>query len=426
MLLVAPPGGALSGGIGAGNDFLWAYAPGLRMEPLPKGMARFVPAGSRLVFQAHYTPNGSVQHDQSYCGFVFADPADVRQEVRINSAPNFVFQIPPDDPAFEVQSRYIFLEDSQLLSLFPHMHARGKAFRFEAVYPDGRSETLLNVPRFDYGWQTLYRLAEPKLMPAGTRLNCYGTFDNSPDNLNNPDPAKAVRFGDQMFEEMMIGFFEMASAHEDLSKGPRPTRSRLDDFKTILAATGGQPDDNVKVGAYMALVEPGIFSQFSIGLRTLVPQIDRVCVTALQDGRLVELFGPVSSAAKSKSNTGKEVLRLMSMSVREGEPIPETILSPYEPFDAEGESLTDMITGGKPVVLNDLSEAHGKLVEMMRRRGAKSSMHIPATVNGVPVSVNFWSRDPAAFIPPAQALLTGLTQVMTAPKSAAQISALQQ
>jgi mono/diheme cytochrome c family protein len=138
MLLVVPPGGPLSGGVGAGNDFLWAYAPGLIMKPLPKGMARFVPAGSRLVFQVHYTPNGKPARDQSYCGFVFADKADVRQEVRINSAPNFVFQIPPGDPDFGVQSRYIFREDSLLLSLFPHMHARGKAFRFDVTYPDGK------------------------------------------------------------------------------------------------------------------------------------------------------------------------------------------------------------------------------------------------------------------------------------------------
>ena len=97
-----------------------------------------------------------------------------------------------------------------MLDLTPHMHLRGKAFRYEVTYPDGRHEVLLDVPNYDFGWQTSYRLTEPKLMPRGTRMDCFAKFDNSEDNLNNPDPKASVRFGDQTFEEMMIGFFDVA------------------------------------------------------------------------------------------------------------------------------------------------------------------------------------------------------------------------
>ena len=97
---------------------------------------------------------------------MFADPKTVKQEVRVTSAVNFVFQIPPGDGDFDVKSRYIFRQDTMLLTLMPHMHLRGKAFRYEATYPDGKKEVLLDVPRYDFGWQTNYRLAEPKLMPT--------------------------------------------------------------------------------------------------------------------------------------------------------------------------------------------------------------------------------------------------------------------
>ncbi len=215
LIFVIPPDGNVRSGLGGGNDFLGAFAPGLRPEPLKDGLARYVPAGSKLIFQMHYTPNGSAQDDRSYCGFVFTEPDAVKKEVRVTSAINAVFEIPPGNGEFPVKARYIFTEDSLLLTLMPHMHLRGKAFRYEATYPDGKKEVLLDVPNYDFGWQTNYRLAEPKFMPRGTRMDAYATFDNSEDNLNNPDPTAPVRFGDQTFEEMMIGFFEKAPAHED-------------------------------------------------------------------------------------------------------------------------------------------------------------------------------------------------------------------
>ena len=108
---------------------------------------------------------------------------------------NFVFQLPPGADDFGVNARYIFKKDALLLTMMPHMHLRGKAFDFVATYPDGKKETLLSVPHYDFGWQTNYRLAEPKLLPAGTRLDCHAHFDNSDHNLNNPDPTKDVVYG---------------------------------------------------------------------------------------------------------------------------------------------------------------------------------------------------------------------------------------
>jgi hypothetical protein len=429
LLFVIPPDGNINGGLGGGNDFLGAFAPGLRPEPLPKGMARYVPAGSKLIFQMHYTPNGSEQLDKSYCGFVFADPKTVTREVRVTSAVNAVFQIPPGESDFPVKARYIFTDDTTLLTLMPHMHLRGKAFRYEATYPDGKTEVLLDVPRYDFGWQTNYRLSEPKFMPRGTRLDCYAKFDNSEENLNNPDPKAAVRFGDQTFEEMMIGFFEIAPP-QDADKPAESFKqlSRIDRFNVIMAATKGEPDDNVKVGAYMALSDPNIFRQFGFILRTLVPQVDRVCITTVKDGKVVELFGPrLGGHDEHGDHQGgeEEVEKVIAEAKKKSgrEDLPESIHSPFPAADAEGEDLAAYIKSPKVVVNNELAGAKGKLMEAMRKRGAKSSLHVPVDLQGVKATVNFWSTDAGAFTPPAEAVLTGVAQIMAAPKDKAQAAA---
>jgi peroxiredoxin len=425
LLFVIPPDGNITSGLGGGNDFLGAFAPGLRPEPLPQGMARYVPAGSKLIFQLHYTPNGTAQQDRSYCGFVFADPGSVKKEVRVTSAVNAVFQIPPGESNFNCQARYVFTDDTLLLTLMPHMHLRGKAFRYEATYPDGKHEVLLDVPRYDFGWQTNYRLSEPKLMPRGTRMDCYAVFDNSEDNLNNPDPKVAVRFGDQTWEEMMIGFFETTPAHEDRqhpeAKAPAP--SRLERFGVILAATKGEPDDNIKVGAYMALSDPDIFRQYGMILRTMVPQVDRLCITGVKDGKLVELMGPQSGRpaqhhAGDDDDENAEVNKLIGEARKKAAGGSFNILDPLKAVDAAGEGLAEIAAGKKAVVYNDLSQAKGKIFDEMRKRGAKSSLHVPAEIKGTRVTVNFWSKDPGAFPAPAEAILTGIAQIMTAPKDA--------
>jgi hypothetical protein len=328
-----------------------------------------------------------------------------------------------------VKARYIFRDDSMLLTLMPHMHLRGKAFRYEAVYPDGKKEVLLDVPRYDFGWQTNYRFTEPKMMPRGTRMDCYAVFDNSEDNLNNPDPTKTVSFGDQTFEEMMIGFFEITPVNEDRQHPENQPKklTRVEQFNVILAATKGEPDDNVKFGAYMALSDPGIFRQFGHILRTMVPQIDRVCVTTVKDGKIIELMGPSSRGPQDHgddhedddSETEKEVERQIVEAQKKAagdKPKPASLFGPLPEVAAEGESLAEYAAAKKPVVNNDLSKGHGKIFEEMAARGAKSSLHVPAEIKGQKVTVNFWSKDADAFTPQAQALLTGVAQIMTAPK----------
>lgn len=210
LIFVIPPDGRGQGGLGNGNDFTGAFAPGLRPEPLPPGMARKVPAGSKLAFQMHYTPNGSAQQDRSYLGVKFADPKTVKQEVVVTSAVNFVFQLPPETDEVGVNSRYIFKRDALLLRMMPHMHLRGKAFEYIAYQPDGTPQVLLNVKNYDFYWQLDYKLAKPLPLKKGTRLEWDAWFDNSANNPRNPDPKAEVHYGHQSWQEMMVGFFDVA------------------------------------------------------------------------------------------------------------------------------------------------------------------------------------------------------------------------
>jgi len=117
------------------------------------------------------------------------------------------FAIPPGDDNYQVESQWTFRHDAQILGFMPHMHLRGKDFRYELIYPDGKTETLLWVPGYNFNWQSTYRLADPKPVPKDTKLHCVAHFDNSAKNPNNPDPTKMVFWGDQTWEEMMIRWF---------------------------------------------------------------------------------------------------------------------------------------------------------------------------------------------------------------------------
>lgn len=193
------------------------YAPGGGVRIHRDGVATLVPAGSELVFQMHYTPNGSLQKDRSSAGFVFADLDEVKKQAHGGAAINRFFEIPPDAGHHKVESQYTFRRDMLVTSMLPHMHLRGKSFRYKALYPDGSQQILLDVPRYDFNWQLRYELAQPKLMPAGTVLHCIAHYDNSRENLANPDPDETVRWGDQTWEEMMIGFFAAELPDQDLS-----------------------------------------------------------------------------------------------------------------------------------------------------------------------------------------------------------------
>lgn len=223
IIVFASPKGA--GRQEARRQFLVGFAPGASPLILPTGMAKFIPAGSELVFQVHYTPNGAAGDDISKVGMVFADPKQVTHVVQTVSAASNGFAIPPGADDYQVDADSFRLDtDVELVSFFPHMHLRGKSFRYQLTRPDGKTEILLDVPRYDFGWQTTYELASYRPLPKGTTLHCTAHFDNSEHNLNNPDPKATVRWGDQTWEEMMIGFFDISApvSAADVEQGKVP------------------------------------------------------------------------------------------------------------------------------------------------------------------------------------------------------------
>lgn len=209
------------------DGFLAGYVPGMLPLTLPPGYAKKVEAGSKFVFQIHYTPNGREETDHGQMGLIFADDNEVTHEVITTCAVNPRIRIPPGEANYRLKANNRHpLGGWEVLSLMPHMHLRGKSFRYEAVFPDGRREVLLDVPRFDFNWQTSYQLAEPFQLQPGTRIDCVAVFDNSAGNPNNPDPGKEVRWGDQTWEEMMIGYFDVAMPREVGAKVREKMRAR--------------------------------------------------------------------------------------------------------------------------------------------------------------------------------------------------------
>jgi peroxiredoxin len=188
---------------------LCGSAPGDTALRLPAGTAKRILAGSKLVFQLHYTPNGKPAKDRSSVGLVFS-PGPPEREARTIPVLNAFFNIPAGAANYKVESRFKLKEDALVLGFMPHMHLRGKDFRYEAIYADGKTEMLLSVPAFNFSWQSGYRLATPLRVPKGTVIHCTAHFDNSAGNLNNPDPTVDVHWGDQTWEEMMIGWTELA------------------------------------------------------------------------------------------------------------------------------------------------------------------------------------------------------------------------
>jgi hypothetical protein len=199
------------------GEFLAGYGPGSIPEMLAPGQAKLIKAGSELVFQLHYTANGKSGSDRSRVGLILAKEPP-RERVLMMAAANVRFEIPPGDPDFLIESRVKLYRESTLVSLLPHMHLRGKAFEFRAIYPNGARETLLRVPHYDFDWQLSYYLDHPKRMPAGTIIECVGRYDNSTNNPRNPDASKTVKFGDQNWDEMMIGYFEIAVSPESTAR----------------------------------------------------------------------------------------------------------------------------------------------------------------------------------------------------------------
>jgi hypothetical protein len=190
------------------SDLLLVYAPGSAPDRWSDGMAKFVPAGSDLVFQMHYTTNGEAASDETSVGLVFAK-IPPKQRVITLQLNNHALLIPPGANDFRVEVQGTLPNDATLLSLFPHMHLRGKRFEYDIVHDDGSVETLLRV-NYHFHWQLSYKLAEPRELKAGTKLRAIAWYDNSKNNPHNPDPEKLVTWGDQTSQEMMVGFFDVA------------------------------------------------------------------------------------------------------------------------------------------------------------------------------------------------------------------------
>jgi hypothetical protein len=190
------------------NDMLLVYAPGSSPDEWPEDMAKFIPAGSDLVFQMHYTTNGRKDQDQTAIGLVFSKKPPASRVITLQLT-NDHFSIPPETDDYRVEAWGTLPNDAVLLSFFPHMHLRGKRFEYNIIQGPGNIETLLRV-NYDFYWQLSYRLAQPRRLSAGTRIQAVAWYDNSRKNPHNPNPNATVTWGDQSYEEMMVGFFDIA------------------------------------------------------------------------------------------------------------------------------------------------------------------------------------------------------------------------
>jgi peroxiredoxin len=196
-----------------GGGLLVSHAPGDLAMVFPPGHAKRIPKGANLAFQLHYTPNGKQETDRSSVAMVFAKEPPT-MEMKTRAIAQQLLVIPPGAPDQKVFISGKFKKEVEIISLFPHMHLRGKSFEYQAVYPDGKREVLLSVPRYDFGWQTNYFFKTPLRLPADSVIECTAYFDNSKDNPNNPDPTRLVRWGEQTWDEMMIGFVDYAFVNE--------------------------------------------------------------------------------------------------------------------------------------------------------------------------------------------------------------------
>lgn len=207
--VVSTPGQRFKNTQGGYNDVLSIYTPGMIPDQWQAGQAKEIPAGSDIVFQMHYTTNGKAGQDQTRVGLIFAKEPP-KQRIITAAALNNAFKIPAGDGNYKAEAVTPVVNHMTMLSLFPHMHLRGKAFQYDLIYPNGESETLLKIDQWSLSWQLNYRLSKPIELEPGMRIKATAWWDNSPNNPANPDATKEVRWGEQSWEEMMIGFFDVA------------------------------------------------------------------------------------------------------------------------------------------------------------------------------------------------------------------------
>ena len=199
------------------RQYLYSWTPGSNPFSAPDGSGRLIPAGSRLVFEVHYAPNGTPTTDRSRIGLRFVT-RPVRKEVLTLVETNEAIRIPPRDPNYEAEACMLITREVVLTALKPHMHLRGHDMRFDVEFPDGRKQALLLVPNWNFDWQLTYQLAQPLTLPPGARIRIVAHYDNSPRNRRNPDPNKSVIWDDQSTGEMLAGMITLeepfrSSAH---------------------------------------------------------------------------------------------------------------------------------------------------------------------------------------------------------------------
>ena len=202
-------GSEAMGGAKDGTDLLGKFNPGLGAQSFDvEGAAKFVPKGSDIVFNIHYTSVGTPQTDRSKVGLVFAKtPPKKRFWMSPGNPAAFNMVIPAGDSNAEVVSEVtVGVDDAKLVYIQPHMHLRGKDYEVRVTYPSGEKETVFRG-KWNFDWQVGYQLAKPMLLPKGTRILTIAHYDNSANNKYNPDPTKDILWGDQNWDEMQSGFF---------------------------------------------------------------------------------------------------------------------------------------------------------------------------------------------------------------------------
>lgn len=243
IAFIRPPDGVHLDGLA----MLTAYVPGQRVAPAKAGLAKRIPAGSKIVFQMHYTPTGSEQFDSSRLGLSIVDRDSVTQESITLIGINHDLEIPPGEANVVIEGQSMrFPENGELLSISPHMHLRGKSVSIETKH-HGASRTILEVPKYDFNWQHTYLFRDPIKLADVQSISFSATFDNSASNPFNPDPAQFVTWGDQTWEEMAVVFYEVA---KPLTKGPAEYDSKQ--RRSAGAVPGHEPGST---GRHQALTD---------------------------------------------------------------------------------------------------------------------------------------------------------------------------
>ena len=254
IVFIRPPDGERPRGVG----WLAAYVPGQTPLSFELGRARFVPKGSKLVFQQHYTPNGAMAEDVTKIGLVFADDAEIKNELMTVIALDQSFEIQPHDDSYFVDvTTHGLPRKGKLLAVSPHMHFRGKSFEAYTVAKDQSEKMLVKVPRYDFNWQHRYEFTEPLPLSKFRRLKGKVEFDNSSDNPFNPDPTQLVSWGDQTWEEMAIAFFDIEIPRR-YSESPADEDSINDSTQFVRTITDAVEHRDAK----RREVEKGVWKRF--------------------------------------------------------------------------------------------------------------------------------------------------------------------